>query len=281
MIVPWRDRHGRFLPLKTAVLAAGFIPAAVLAFWWATGSLGGRPVTEVIHGTGDWAIRYLLISLAITPAARVLNWSRLVMVRRIVGLTALAYALSHLTLYIVDQNYRLTVVATEVAMRFYLAMGFITLVGLGILGATSTDSWTRKLGHWWKRLHRTIYMLGVIALLHYFIQSKSNVSEPVFFSGVFVWLVLWRSLPTTRQRSLSVLLVVSIVAAGATACIEFAWYALATGINPWRVLAASETLHFGLRPAHYVALTGLAVVALAGGRRITGIMGPRLAPSRS
>ena len=98
MIVPWRDRHGRFLPLKAVVLAAGFIPGAVLAFWWANGMLGGRPVTEVIHGTGDWAIRYLLISLAITPAARVLNWPRLLLVRRIVGLTALAYALTHLTL---------------------------------------------------------------------------------------------------------------------------------------------------------------------------------------
>ena len=71
IIVPWRDRHGRFLPLKATVLAASFIPGAVLAFWWANGMLGGRPVTEVIHGTGDWAIRYLLISLAITPAARV------------------------------------------------------------------------------------------------------------------------------------------------------------------------------------------------------------------
>ena len=71
----------------------------MLAYWWAAGMLGGRPVTEVIHGTGDWAIRYILISLAITPAARVLNWPRLLLVRRMVGLTALAYALAHLTLY--------------------------------------------------------------------------------------------------------------------------------------------------------------------------------------
>ena len=204
MIVPWRDRHGRFLPLKAAVLAAGFIPGAVLAFWWATGVLGGRPVTEVIHGTGDWAIRYLLISLAITPAARVLNWPRLLTVRRIVGLTALAYALSHLTLYTVDQNFRLGVVASEIVLRFYLTIGFIVLVGLAVLGVTSTNGWSRRLGHWWKRLHRAIYVLGAIALLHYFIQSKSNVSEPVFFSGLFAWLLLWRALPMAWQRSLFV-----------------------------------------------------------------------------
>jgi sulfoxide reductase heme-binding subunit YedZ len=254
--------------LKAAVLAAGFIPGAVLAFWWATGALGGRPVTEVIHGTGDWAIRYLLISLAITPAARVLNWPRLLTVRRIVGLTTLAYALSHLTLYTVDQNFRLGVVASEIVLRFYLTIGFIVLVGLAVLGVTSTNGWSRRLGHWWKRLHRAIYVLGAIALLHYFIQSKSNVSEPVFFSGLFAWLLLWRALPMAWQRSLFVELGLAVVAACIAAGIEFAWYALATGINPWRELAASETLRFGLRPAHYVALAGLAVVVLAALRRI-------------
>ena len=176
MIVPWRDRQGRFLSLKAAVLAAGFIPGILLAWWWARGMLGGRPVTEVIHGTGDWAIRYLLISLAITPAARVLNWQRLPTVRRIVGLTALAYALAHFSLYAVDQNFHLGVVVSEIARRFYLTIGFIVLCGLGALGVTSTNGWVRRLGARWKRLQRLVYGLGAIALLHYFIQSKSNVS---------------------------------------------------------------------------------------------------------
>jgi sulfoxide reductase heme-binding subunit YedZ len=238
--------------------------------------LGGRPVTEVIHGTGDWAIRYLLISLAITPAARVLHWPRLLMVRRIVGLTALAYAITHLSLYVVDQKFHLGVVVSEIALRFYLTIGFIVLLGISVLGVTSTNDWARRLGPWWKRLHRAIYVLGAIALLHYFIQSKSNVSEPVFFSGLFVWLLLWRALPMAWQRSLFAQLVLAIVAACSSAGIEFAWYGLATGISPWRVLAASETLHFGLRPAHYVALTGLAVVVLAGLRRVIGMVRPRL-----
>jgi sulfoxide reductase heme-binding subunit YedZ len=275
MIVPWRDRHGRFLPLKAAVLAAGFIPGAVLAFWWANGMLGGRPVTEVIHGTGEWAIRYLLISLAITPAARMLNWPRLLLVRRIVGLTALAYALAHFSLYVVDKNFRLGLVASEIALRFYLTIGFTVLLGLVVLGVTSTDGWARRLGRRWKQLHRAIYVLGAIALLHYFIQSKSNVSEPVFFSGLFVWLLLWRALPMAWQRNPLAQLALALVAAFASAGIEFVWYGLATGINPWRVLAASETLHFGLRPAHYVALAGLVVVVLAGLRRMTGMVRAR------
>ena len=114
-------------------------------------------------------------------------------------------------------------------------------------------------------------MLGAIALLHYFIQSKANVSEPVFFSGLFAWLMAWRALPMAWQRSLVALLGLAVMAPIAAAGLEFTWYALATGINPWRVLAASETLRFGLRPAHYVALVGLAVVVLAGLRRITGM----------
>jgi methionine sulfoxide reductase heme-binding subunit len=268
MIVPWRDRHGRFLPLKAAVLAAGFVPGAMLAFWWANRMLGARPVTEVIHGSGDWAIRFVLIALAITPAARVLNWPRLLLVRRIVGLTALAYALAHLSLYVVDQNWRLAFVASEIARRFYLTIGFTVLLGLVVLGVTSTDGWMRSLGRRWKRLHRAIYVLAAIALLHYFIQSKSNVSEPVFFSGLLAWLLLWRALPMAWQRSLFAQLALSIVAACISAAIEFAWYGLATGINPWRVLAASETLRFGLRPAHYVALTGLGVALLVAVRRI-------------
>jgi methionine sulfoxide reductase heme-binding subunit len=275
VIVPWRDRHGRFLPLKAAVLAAGFIPGTVLAFWWANGMLGGRPVTEVIHGTGDWAIRYLLISLAITPAARVLNWPRLLTVRRVVGVTALGYALTHLSLYVVDQKFHLCVVVSEIALRFYLTIGFIVLLGISVLGVTSTNDWARRLGPWWKRLHRAIYVLGAIALLHYFIQSKSNVSEPVFFSGLFVWLMLWRALPMAWQRGVMGQLAVTVAAACATAGIEFAWYALATGINPWRVLAVNEGFSFGLRPTHYVALVGLGVTLLSLVRRHGGRLGIR------
>jgi methionine sulfoxide reductase heme-binding subunit len=275
MIVPWRDRHGRFVPLKAAVLFAGCIPGLVLAFWWATGALGGRPVIEVVHGTGDWAIRFLLIALAITPAARVLDWPRILLVRRIVGLTALAYAVTHLCLYVVEQNFSLPVVVSEILQRFYLTIGFVTVLGLGVLGATSTDGWMRRLGHWWKRLHRAVYVLGVVALLHYFIQSKSNVSEPVFMSGLFVWLMLWRALPMAWQRNPIAQLALSVIAAFAAVGIEFGWYALATGINPWRVLAASQTIDFGLRPAHYVALVGLAVPLLAGLRQVVDMIGPR------
>jgi sulfoxide reductase heme-binding subunit YedZ len=267
--MPWRDRHGRFQPLKAAVLAAAFIPGLINAFWLAHGDLGGRPILEVIHATGLWTVRILLISLAITPIARMLDWPRLLTVRRITGLAALAYGVAHLFLYVVDQNFALRVVASEIVLRFYLTIGFVALLGLGALGATSTDAAIRRMGRGWKRLHRLAYPIGALALLHYFIQSKANVSEPVFCAGLFVWLMLWRALPLRWRSAWVTYPLLAVAALLLTAGIEGTWYALATHIDPWRVLMANETIRFGLRPAHFVGLTAASVALILLARRLT------------
>ena len=277
---PWRDRHGRLVPIKAAVLPALLLPGAVLAFWWASGVLGARPVHELILGFGLWTVRLVVLSLAVTPARAVFDWPKLLLVRRMVGVAALGYGLTHLSLYVVDQNFHLGMVVSEIVRRFYLTIGFVTLCGLSVLGATSTDAAVRRLGARWKRLHRSLYVLAALALLHYFIQSKANVSEAVMFAGFYVWLMAWRAVPAGRQRRVATLVALSVVAAVATAWIEFAWYAVATGINPWRVLAASETLRFGLRPAHWVLLVGLGVTLLAGALRLWRGATMRLAAAR-
>lgn len=263
MRAPWRDRHGRLIPIKAAVLPALFLPAIVLALWWATSQLGGRPVTEAIHTTGLWTVRLMMISLVITPARAVLDWPKLLLVRRMVGVAAMSYGIAHLSLYVIDQNFRLGTVVSEIALRFYLTIGLIALSGLCVLGATSTDAAMRRLGRRWKWLHRALYGIAVVALLHYFIQSKAMVSEAVVFAGFYVWLMAWRALPEGRARRVGALLALAVLAALATAGIEFAWYGLTTGINPWRVLNANATLRYGLRPAHWVALVGLGVTLLA------------------
>jgi sulfoxide reductase heme-binding subunit YedZ len=277
---PWRDRHGRLIPIKAAVLPALFVPGAVLAFWWATGTLGGRPVIEVIHGTGLWMVRLMMISLAVTPARAVFDWPKLLLVRRMIGVAALAYGLAHFSLYIVDQNFRLPTVVSEIVHRFYLTIGFIALVGLSVLGATSTDAAVRRLGKRWKSLHRTLYGIAVLGLLHYCIQSKAIVSEAMMVTGFFVWLMAWRVVPAAWQRKLVTLVALGVVAAVATVWIEFGWYAVTTGINPWRVLAANENVRFGLRPAHWVALVGLGVVLLAAAMRLWRGATTRLATAR-
>ena len=259
MNAPWRDRRGRFVPIKAAALAAAVAPALFYAVLWSVVGLGPRPLNEAIHSVGLWGIRWLMIALAITPLARALDWSGLLLVRRMVGLTALAWLGVHFSLFLADQEFDLVAAASEIVDRLYLTLGFVVLLGLIALGATSTDAAVRRMGRWWKRLHRLAYPLGAAGLLHYFIQSKANVSEPVYVAGLFAWLMFWRLLLSGWRARPLAYLALAPLAGAAAAGIEFAWYGLATRINPWRVLAANETISFGLRPAHYVALTALLV----------------------
>ena len=268
MTPPWRDRRGRFLPFKACVLAALFVPAILYGYWLATDQLGGRQVMELIHGSGLWAIRLLLISLAITPFARALDWNGLLLVRRNVGVAAACYAVVHLSLYVVDQKFRLLTVASEIVLRFYLTIGFGSLLVLIVLAWTSTDGWVKRMGRNWKRLHRLAYPVGAVALLHYYIQSKLNVSQAVFLSGLFLWLMLWRLQPESWRRRLGLGFTAALYGGLAvassllTAGVEFAWYGLATKVDPFRVLMANESIARGLRPAHWVLVVTLAVAAV-------------------
>jgi methionine sulfoxide reductase heme-binding subunit len=268
MRVPWRDRHDRFLKFKAAVLACMPIPGLLWAFWLIHGDLGARPVNAVIHGFGSWTVRFLMLSLAITPFARILEWPRLLTVRRMVGVTALVYATTHFFLYIVDQKFQLLTVASEIVLRFYLAIGFVALCGLIALGVTSTDAAMKRLGKRWKQLHRLVYPIGVLALLHFFIQTKANVGEPVFVSGLFIWLMLWRLLPVAWRTALPTYFALVPVSAVLTAAIEFAWYGLATRINPLRILQANWGERFFPRPAHEVAAVALVVAFIVMARRL-------------
>jgi sulfoxide reductase heme-binding subunit YedZ len=279
LILPWRDRRGRFLPLKAIALTGAVVPAALLAWQWWAGELGGRPITEVIHGTGLWAVRWLLITLAITPLGRMFSSTPLLQTRRIAGVTAACYAAVHLCLYALDQKWQLGVVVSEIAKRFYLTVGLVALSGLVALAATSFDGAMRRMGRWWKRLHRLAYPVAALAIFHYFIQAKANVSEPVFVAGLFLWLMAWRALPTSWQRAWVTYPVLALLVGFATAWIEFVWYGLATRINPWRVLDANETLRFGLRPAHWVVVVALCVAVALIVRRVPLRSWPRVLPA--
>ena len=260
MHMPWRDRRGRFLPIKAVTLGLCFVPGVVYAIGAVTGALGGRVLNELIHASGLWSVRIMLIALAVTPAARLLEWPRVLLVRRMIGLAALAYALIHFGLYIVDQKFALLVVIEEILKRVYLTIGCVAVIGLIALGVTSTDGFMRRMGPWWKRLHRLAYPITILGLLHYFMQSKANVSQPVFVAGLYLWLMLWRALPDAWRKPAAVYPAMALVVGLATAGVEFAWYATATRIDPWRVLAANESLALFPRPAHWVAIAGLGVL---------------------
>jgi sulfoxide reductase heme-binding subunit YedZ len=263
LLAVWHDPAGRFSPLKTTVLVLVLWPGAELALRWALHDLGGRPVTEVLHGLGDWTVRFLLLSLAVTPARTVLDWPRVVVLRRLLGVTTACYALAHLVLYCVDQKWQLGHVAAEIALRFYLTIGFAALLMLAVLAVTSTDGWQKRLGQRWKLLHRLVFVLLPLALFHYFLQSKADVSAPVFFSGLAAWLVLWRLAPKRWQGRVWLLPPLALLAAAAAAGLEAAWYGVRNGASVERVLAANFDVAFGLRPAVQVGLWGMAVFVAA------------------
>ncbi len=264
-----RDPAGRLSALKAAVLLLMLWPGVDLALSWHFDELGPRPVTEVIHGTGLWAIRLLLISLAVTPARALLDWPRVVMLRRNVGVGAACYAVAHLLLFCVDHKWNLWMVVSEIALRFYLTIGFVVLLGLVALAITSTDRWQKRLGQRWKQLHKIVYPLGILALFHYAIQSKADVSDAVFLAGLFAWLMFWRLAPRRWQTKLWPLPEFAIAAGLTAALLEAAWYGVRNGVNPLMVLSANLDIEYGPRPAVAAALAGFVLLAAVAGRKLT------------
>lgn len=265
---PWQDRAGRLSPLKLATFLLVLAPALWIAWLWGTQGLGPKPVTEAIHRTGDWTVRLLIATLAVTPLRRIANYPKLILLRRMLGLAVLGYALLHLTLYAVDQAFDLKRIATEIVLRIYLLIGFTALVGLGALGATSTDAAIRRLGGHWQRLHRVIYAIAVLALAHYFLQAKLNVTQPVLWSGLFLLLMGYRLIRRFELPEGPAGLAALAVAAGvATALVEAGWYAAATGANAAMVLAANLEFEYDIRPAWYVVTVGVALSLVALVRR--------------
>ena len=265
---PWLDKKGRFHGPRAAVFALLLLPGLAVAARWGADALGAEPVKAALKEVGFWATWIVLASLAVSPAKAVLGRPDLVVVRRMVGLGAMAYALLHLLLFVAYQNWRVLHAAAEIALRFYLALGFAALVGLVVLGWTSSDEWVRHLGKRWKRLHKWVYVIAALAVLHFYIQSKLDVSRAVLASGVFAWLMLWRLLPAGKDRSLPALLGLAAASAVAALGMEFAWYALATKADPWRVFWGEFSVAFGLRPAGQVLALGLLAAAAVALRRL-------------
>jgi sulfoxide reductase heme-binding subunit YedZ len=267
-LAPWNDRAGKLSGLRLAVFLGCIAPMAWLVWQLATGNAGSKPLTHAIHESGDWAVRLLLLSLLVTPLRSLADWPRLIAVRRMIGLAALSYVLAHLAFYVAEQGYDLAKVAGEIVRRFYLTIGTLALAGLLALGVTSTDGMVRRLGAVrWNRLHATVYLLTALALLHFLLQRKLEVYEPILMSGLFLWLMGFRALRRQAPGAgLPGLLALSAGAALATALLEAAWYAGMTGAMASRVLAANLDFTFEIRPAWWVLATGLALAGLYAAR---------------
>jgi methionine sulfoxide reductase heme-binding subunit len=256
-----REKTGHWSPEKIAAFALTIAPAVVMTVRIILGDLDpARPITELTHFTGTWTVRFILIALAVTPARRLFNWPKLINSRRTFGVAGACYAVAHFALYIVDQKFKLGVVATEIVLRIYLTIGFTALIGMIALGVTSADAAVRRLGKRWGTLHRVVYFVGVLAIVHFTLQKKLDIYEPTLMMGFLIWLLAWRGVQRWRREvSFPWLIALAILCALATALFEVTWYGLFTGVDPSRILAANLMFEFSIRPAWWVLAAGLAV----------------------
>jgi sulfoxide reductase heme-binding subunit YedZ len=255
--------------LRLVTLVGLCLPALDLAWRWYTDDLGARPVTLATHITGDWTVIFLLCSLALTPARAVFDWMPLVQIRRRIGVAAALYAGLHFLIYVADQKWNLVVVALEIAKRFYLTIGFAALLMLAALAITSTNGWQRRLKRNWKRLHWLVYPAAVLAILHFFIQSKANVGEASVAAGLFAWLMIWRFMPVNLRKGYLGLVLLAIGATLAALLFEVGWYGLVNHVDPMRVLKAEFNPDLAPRPTLKVLLAGVLVIVLAATRRFS------------
>jgi sulfoxide reductase heme-binding subunit YedZ len=267
----WRDRRGRLSWWRVAALAFLLMPLGI-ALANADAILhGARPINDLIHRAGFWMLMFLLVTLGITPLRRITRFGDFLDVRRMLGVSAFLYGVAHISLYAADQTFDLGKVASEIVLRVYLLIGFTALVGLAMLAATSTDGMVRRLGGTrWQRLHYLIYGIGILALIHYFQQTKADVSVPTFTAGVFTWLIGYRivlKLKKTRGELSTLALVgLSFAVAGLTFIVEAVGIALTLNISPLLVLQTDfdfDGISIDmLRPGWYVLAAGLAMALI-------------------
>src|SRR5258708_28184978 len=200
-----REGSGRWSPVKISAFVAALLPALWIAYQAAADELGARPVTEAIHQAGDWALRFLLITLAVTPAQRIFNYPSFILARRTLGVASASYAVLHFSLYVLDQHFDILKVASEIVVRIYLTISAIGLARLIVLASTSTDAAITRLGSGrWHALHRFVYAIAVLASVHFFMQSKLNTYEPVLMAGFLVCAVASHSRHTAPRPATSI-----------------------------------------------------------------------------
>ncbi len=179
--------------IKPLVFIAALTPAIWLLVAALSNNLGANPIEAITRSLGEWALRFLLLTLTLTPLRRLTGWYRLLGYRRMLGLYSFFYASLHLLSYIVlDQFFYWPEIWADIIKRPYITVGMVSFLLLIPLAITSTKGWMRRLGKNWKRLHRLVYAIAIGAVLHYYMLVKADTLEPLTYAAILLLLLLLR-----------------------------------------------------------------------------------------
>jgi len=191
--------------LKRVIFIAALIPAAMLVVDAFQGHLTANPIDYITDRTGDWAIRFLMITLCVTPVRRITGWNPVIQLRRMLGLFAFFYATLHfLTWSVLDWFFDFRQMGADIVMRPFITLGMATFLMLLALAVTSTQGWIRKLGRTWTSLHRLIYVAAVTALTHFWLVGKVLLTEVTYWAFALSALLGFRAWWYLRSRSKTV-----------------------------------------------------------------------------
>ncbi|MEI6303465.1 MAG: protein-methionine-sulfoxide reductase heme-binding subunit MsrQ [Betaproteobacteria bacterium] len=194
---------GQASALKAVVFALALAPLARLA----TGAflfpewLGANPAEYITRATGDWTLRFVLITLAVTPLRKITGWGWLLRLRRMLGLYAFFYGMVHLSSYVsFDHVFEAGEIIKDIIKRPFITVGFATLLLMLPLAVTSTNAMVRRLGaRRWIALHRLIYIIGPLGVLHFWWMVKKDLTEPVIYALVLALLLGYRLVMRLRE----------------------------------------------------------------------------------
>jgi methionine sulfoxide reductase heme-binding subunit len=187
---------------KPAIFAACLMPLAWMTWQGLFGAgLGANPIEEITHRTGDWTLRLLLITLAVSPLLRITGLKWLIRFRRMLGLFAFFYATLHFFTYLwLDQFFDPGAIVKDIVKRPFITVGFLAFMLLIPLAATSTSAMMRKLGPVWNKLHSLIYLIAVLGVLHFWWLVKADIREPALYAAILVGLLGVRVYWTSQWR---------------------------------------------------------------------------------
>ena len=190
---------------KVLLFVASLVPAAYLTSALLNEGLGANPAEALQTQTGIWALRFLVLTLAVTPVRRLTKWNRVIQYRRMLGLFAFFYAFLHLLAYaVLDRYFDFAGVWEDVVKRPFITAGMVAFILMVPLAITSTKGWIRRLGKRWQLLHRLVYLSALAASVHFLWKVKVAIGEPVYYAAILgvllAFRLLWRFRPTARPR---------------------------------------------------------------------------------